>query len=57
MDSQGKPWKKVKVRLQGGTERQVENTAKELGIKLSKVYPMRRGEGYMGYGFYNSKGE
>lgn len=42
---------KVKVRIEGKTKSHVYNAARALGVNITKVYPMRGGNGFMGYGW------
>jgi hypothetical protein len=42
---------KVQIRIEGRTKSQVYNAARVMGVIITKVYAMRNGHGYMGYGY------
>lgn len=43
-------WETVKVRVEGKTREHVILAAKEMGVSLQRIYLMRSGQGFMGYG-------
>jgi hypothetical protein len=45
-----KLWITVRVRVEGKTREHVALAAQQMGVQLGRVYPMRGGQGFMGYG-------